>query len=137
MNIFDNKNKLDCTSKNPNYIFLVTTFWQLLSDSVLLIEQEETEMAKIVLSQTIQKFFPEEPSSLNMLPKAEIFYGESAKKFSVIYFELLELWKFIQDDGISFLTGNEYQTDPKKLQQNLLIQKKLLEEILDDCGIKN
>lgn len=136
MNIFNSSNKLDCSSANPNFVFLASTYWQLLSDSINLNNNGEVAVAKLILSDTVQEFFPKEPSSLNMLPEADVFYGKYAEKFSGVYFELLELWKLIQDGGTSFLTGNEYRTDPKKLENFLTDQKKVLEEIMEDFGVK-
>jgi len=137
MDIFDKNNKLDCSVANPNFLFLVSIYWQMLSDSILLIKEDRTELTKLVLSETVQKFFPKEPSSLNLLPEAKIFIGKHAKQFSTVYFELVELWKLIQDDSVSFLTGYEYKTDHKKLENNLSELKKELEEILEDLGIKS
>lgn len=136
MYIFDEKNRLDCSNSNPNFTFLVIVFWQLVSDSLLLVKDGDVEGSKSLLSQTIEKFVPKEPPSLNMLRESEVFFGDHSEDFSKIYFNLLALWEDIQSEGVAFLTGNEYKTDNTKLESFLDQQRLSLEDILYRLGVK-
>ncbi len=108
MNIFDTNNKLDCSKSNPNYNYIVALLWQLCTDSIYLIKTGNLNVAKLVLSKGVGGVFPKEPSNLDSLSSVGIFYGSDSTRFSKIYFDLVDLWKDIQKDGISDVSGDDF-----------------------------
>ena len=76
INAFDSKNKMNCSLTNSKFVFVISTLWQSITDSLYLIKKKEITSAVEILSNTFQQFFPKEPPGLNHLRESNIFYGE-------------------------------------------------------------
>lgn len=123
VNVFDAKNRLDCSVSNPGFVFLLATLRQVLLDNRQLLKDGLEDEAKHIFSTTFEVYFPLEPSNLDILSEANVFYGDNAAVFSNAYFNLLELWKVIQDERVSDLTGSNVEVSADYL--NVVIEKEL------------
>jgi hypothetical protein len=130
IDIFDQNNKLNCSSSNPNFIIIVASLLQSTYICLRLIELNEIRTASWTFSEAYEKYFPAEPSNLDQLKEAKVFVGDFSSAFSEIYFDLLELWKDIQDERIADLTGENIEINPVGLKNILSGAKEKLERIL-------
>lgn len=130
IDIFDQKNKLNCAPSNPKFIIAVASLLQSIYTCLYLIERDEIKLASRIFSDTYQRYFPAEPSNLDKLKEVEVFVGEFGNEFAETYFELLELWKDIQDERIADLTGENIEINPIGLKNILSTSKEKLELIL-------
>ena len=130
INAFDSKNKMNCSLTNSKFVFVISTLWQSITDSLYLIKKKGITSAVEILSNTFQQFFPKEPPGLNHLRESNIFYGEFKDQFSAIYFDLLGLWKDLQEERIADISGENIKINPVGLEKILLDSREKLETVL-------
>lgn len=134
-NIFDDQNKMDCSSTNPKFIFLLATLRQTLIVTKTLIDNNLVDNSKIIYSSTFGIYFPLEPSDTNQLAKANIFYGTYSNTFSEIYFNLVNLWWTIQDERVASLTESHVELSKNDFEIIISNQLNKLEKITEDLKI--
>ena len=129
MNIFDATNKLDCSKTNPSYNYAVAVLWQLCVDSIYLIKIDNLNASKLVLSKGLEGVFPKKISNLDTLESADIFFGPDCTRFSKTYFDMVDLWKDIQGDGISDVSGDDFVLSAESILSILLKSQNEIESI--------
>lgn len=134
-NIFDNKNKLECSKTNPKFIFLLATIRQVLLDSLSPHIKTLNHGAKDLFSSNFEKYFPLEPSNLDQLKKENVFYGEYSIQFSDIYFELIDLWTTIQDERVAELSGSKINIDLGSFKKIVSDKLGKLNDIVEDLKL--
>ncbi len=130
INVFDDKNKLDCSLSNPKFVFVLASLVQAFHICKNLIKRNDAKLASWIFSESYEKFFPIEPSNLDELADSDIFLGDHKVQFSETYFKLLDLWKDLQSERIADLTGDDIKIDPVGFEKILETARGNLESIL-------